>query len=303
MDAPGCSLVEPVLTWYDAAARDLPWRRTHAGAWGVFVSELMLQQTPAARVVPVYGRWLARWPTPAALAADSAADALRMWGRLGYPRRALRLYEAAVVMTARHGGEVPAELDDLLDLPGVGPYTARAVAVFAYGRRHAVVDTNVRRVVTRAVRGVGRAGSPGADLALVEPLVPEAPATAARFAAGLMELGALVCTARSPRCADCPLAGSCVWRQAGYPAPASPPPRSQPYDGTDRQVRGMLLALLRGADGPVGVDRLDAVWADAGQRTRALGTLVADGLAHRAPDGAYGLGSAGGRTISNMKQP
>ncbi|MGB9375936.1 MAG: A/G-specific adenine glycosylase, partial [Mycobacteriales bacterium] len=198
-----------VLKWYDDAARDLPWRRPDAGPWGVLVSEFMLQQTPAARVVPAYLSWMARWPSPADLARDSAADAVRMWGRLGYPRRALRLYDAAVTITTNHDGRVPRALNDLLALPGVGPYTARAVAAFAYGQRHAVVDTNVRRVVTRAVRGEARASSPTGDLALVEPLVPEHPATAARFAAAVMELGALVCTARSPRCADCPLAEGC----------------------------------------------------------------------------------------------
>lgn len=301
---PGRTLADSVLRWYESAARDLPWRRPDTVPWGILVSELMLQQTPAARVIPAYLAWLARWPTPAALAHAMPGEAVRMWGRLGYPRRALRLHEAAVVIISRYGGQVPVDLDDLLALPGVGPYTARAVATFAYGHRHAVVDTNVRRVASRAVRGLARAGSPAGDLALVEPLVPSVPATAARFAAALMELGALICTARSPRCAECPIAGICAWRLAGYPEPVAPARRPQAYAGTDRQVRGLLLAVLRAADGPVVTGRLDAVWADTGQRARALDTLVADGLAHPLPDGSYALGSADtGRLISNMKQP
>ncbi len=287
LDSP---LVAALLSWYDGAARDLPWRRPSTGPWEVLVSESMLQQTPVARVIPAYLDWLARWPAPASLAADSPAEAVRQWGRLGYPRRALRLHAAAAAISTRHGGEVPAELDDLLALPGVGPYTARAVATFAYGRRHAVADTNVRRVVTRAVRGCDRAGAPSGDLALVEPLVPEVPATAALFAAALMELGALVCTARTPHCAACPLAADCAWRRAGYPPAAAPARPAQGYAGTDRQVRGLLLEVLRNAPGPVLAGAFDAVWTDAEQRARALDTLVVDGLAHALPDGTYALG-------------
>jgi A/G-specific adenine glycosylase len=290
------TLTGALLSWYSGAARDLPWRRPEAGPWGVLVSEVMLQQTPVARVLPAYDAWLLRWPAPAALAADSRGEAVRMWGRLGYPRRALRLHECAAAIVERHGGAVPDELAALLALPGVGAYTARAVATFGYGRRHAVVDTNVRRVATRLVTGEGRAGAgpgrPGsssADLALVEPLLPERPATAARFSAALMELGALVCTARSPRCTGCPVAGRCAWRRAGYPEPAGAGRPAQGYAGTDRQVRGLLLAVLRGADGPVPPAALDAVWPDAGQRARALGTLVTDGLVDPLPDGTYGL--------------
>jgi len=282
-------LAASLLAWYAGAARDLPWRRPDAGPWGVLVSEVMLQQTPAARVIPAYLAWVTRWPSPGALAADPPGEAVRMWGRLGYPRRALRLRQAAVTIGARHGGQVPADLGDLLALPGVGPYTARAVATFAYGRRHAVVDTNVRRVVARTVLGQDQAGSPAGDLALVEPLVPTAPATAARFAAALMELGALVCTARTPRCTECPLADTCAWRRAGYPVGVAPRRPAQAYTGTDRQVRGLLLEVLRATRGPVAADRLDAVWADPVQRARALDTLVIDGLAHPLPNGAHAL--------------
>ncbi|HET8642609.1 MAG TPA: A/G-specific adenine glycosylase, partial [Pseudonocardiaceae bacterium] len=181
------------IRWYDENARDLPWRRPDAGAWGVLVSEVMLQQTPVARVLPAYREWLARWPTPAALAADTPAAAIRGWGRLGYPRRALRLHECASAIVARHGGSVPTDLADLLALPGVGAYTARAVAAFAHGQRHPVVDTNVRRLVARAVAGrpdAGAATTP-ADLAATEALLPGDPAVAARASAAFMELGAL----------------------------------------------------------------------------------------------------------------
>ncbi len=285
----GVSFADDVLRWYDGAARDLPWRRTDAGAWAVLVSEIMLQQTPVARVLPAYEAWLDRWPTPAALAAEPRGEAVRMWGRLGYPRRALRLHECAVTVVARHGGRVPADLDVLLALPGVGPYTARAVATFAHGRRHAVVDTNVRRVVTRAVRGHALPGSATGDLALVEPLVPASAPAAARFAAAVMELGALVCTARAPRCGECPVAAQCDWRLAGYPEALEARPPSQRYDGTDRQARGRLLAVLRAAEGPVRAAALDVAWAEPGQRARALDTLVSDGLVDPMPEGTYAL--------------
>jgi len=282
-------IVEPLLRWYAGAARDLPWRRPGTGAWGVLVSEVMLQQTPVNRVLPVYSDWVQRWPRPQSLAVDGRGEAVRMWGRLGYPRRALRLHESAVAIVERHAGAVPADLDALLALPGVGAYTARAVATFGYGRRHAVVDTNVRRVAARLVLGQERAPTSAADLALVEPLVPAEPAAAARFAAALMELGALVCTARSPRCPSCPLAQTCAWRRAGRPASDAPRRRAQPYAGTDRQVRGVLLGRLRLADGPVDAGVLAGSWPDELQRDQALASLLADGLVARCADGSYAL--------------
>src|SRR5450631_3862889 len=148
-------IVGAVLAWYAEAARVLPWREPTAPPWAVLVSEIMLQQTPVARVLPVYVDWLARWPTPAALAESPAGDAVRAWGRLGYPRRAIRLYATAQALVERHGGEVPADADALRELPGIGSYTAAAVASFAFGQRHAVLDTNVRRVLARLVSGRG----------------------------------------------------------------------------------------------------------------------------------------------------
>lgn len=282
------AFADAVLAWYAAHARDLPWRRTN-DPWAVLVSEVMLQQTPVARVLPAYDAWLARWPTPAALAADSPGEAVRQWGRLGYPRRALRLHAAAVAITQRHGGRVPSDLGALLDLPGVGAYTARAVASFAYGQRHAVVDTNVRRVVARAVAGQAEAGPPSTarDLAAVEALLPYD--AAAAFGVAVMELGALVCTARAPRCGGCPLVDLCAWRLAGCPPYDGPRTPRQAFEGTDRQARGALLAVVRNADEPVPREVLDGAWPHEVQRARALDGLVADGLVEPVEDGRFTL--------------
>jgi A/G-specific adenine glycosylase len=280
---PSSPLHAPVLEWYAGHARDLPWRSPGTSSWAVLVSEVMLQQTPVARVEPVYRAWLERWPTPAALAGEPAGEAVRAWGRLGYPRRALRLHAAATEVRARHGGELPTTYAGLRALPGVGDYTAAAVASFAHGARHAVLDTNVRRVLARAVGGTEQPAPTltAAERARAEALVPDEPAVAARWAVAVMELGALVCTARTPRCGGCPVAARCAWRLAGAPAYDGPARRVQPFAGTDRQVRGRLMAVVRDrdpADGPVGAAELAAVWADDAQRDRALATLLADGL-------------------------
>ncbi len=269
-----------ISRWYDENARDLPWRRPGTTPWAVLVSEFMLQQTPVERVREPWARWLERWPTPAALAAAPSGEAVRAWGRLGYPRRALRLHGAAVEITERFDGAVPADLDDLRSLPGVGSYTAAAVASFAFGRRAVVLDTNVRRVIGRVALGEAYPGtSPTrAETAVAEAYLPDEPALAARWAVASMELGAVVCTARRPRCDDCPVTDRCAWRQAGYPAWAGPPRRGQTYEGTDRQCRGALLAVLRSSDGPVEPDELATAWPEPLQRERALASLVSDGL-------------------------
>jgi A/G-specific adenine glycosylase len=281
-----------VADWYRRHARALPWRASGFGAWGILVSEFMLQQTPVARVIEPLAAWLERWPTPAALASVPAGEAVRAWGRLGYPRRALRLHACAVAIAERHGGVVPDDVDELLALPGVGEYTARAVAVFAYGRRHPVVDTNVRRVLARAVLGQAEPAPPSVrrDLAEMEAILPEDAAPAQVVSAAVMELGAVVCTARSPRCDDCPLAGQCAWRAAGYPVYLGPRQVGQArYEGSDRQVRGLLLAELRASEVPVSRADLDALWPDAAQRDRALAGLVADGLAVGTSSDGYSL--------------
>jgi A/G-specific adenine glycosylase len=285
------ALHRALTAWFATHARDLPWRRPDAGAWSVMVSEFMLQQTPVSRVLPVHQQWLARWPRPADLAAEPPGEAVRAWGRLGYPRRALRLHRAAAAIAEHHGGEVPRDRAALLALPGVGEYTAAAVASFAYGQRHAVLDTNVRRVLARALTGVQYPANTttAAERRLAQRLLPDGEALAARWAAATMELGALVCTARSPDCSRCPIAQRCAWRLAGFPAHDGPPRRSQSYAGTDRQVRGKLLAVLREATVPVPLQVLDQVWDEPVQRARALDGLVADGLVEPVADGVYRL--------------
>ena len=275
----------PVLAWYDRHARDLPWREPDCPAWPVLISEIMLQQTPVARVLPVWRAWVRRWPTPADLAASSAGEAIRAWGRLGYPRRALRLHEAARAMVERHDGQVPDDHAKLLALPGIGSYTAAAVASFAFGQRHAVVDTNVRRVFARSIEGSAQA-SPSltaAESRLAASLLPELPARAARWGVAVMELGALVCTARAPRCPDCPVRRLCQWQLAGSPGYTGPVRRGQAWAGTDRQIRGRLLAALRVSSAPLDAATLaqqvpDSALRDAFQRRRCLDGLVADGL-------------------------
>jgi A/G-specific adenine glycosylase len=284
-------LADLVRDWYRTTARDLPWRRPETTPWGVLVSEFMLQQTPVARVEPIWQEWMQRWPRPSELAAAPRADVLRAWGRLGYPRRALRLYEAARAMAERHGDVVPSDVEALEALPGVGSYTARAVAAFGYGRRFPVVDTNVRRVIARAVHGQGDAGPARvrADLADVDALLPPDEAEAAEVSAGLMELGAVVCTARAPRCGVCPVRSLCAWVAAGRPAYEGPRRPVQAFAGTDRQARGRLLEVLRGSTEPVERTTLDAVWADAVQRDRCLDSLLVDGLAEQLDDGRFAL--------------
>ncbi|PQZ61320.1 MULTISPECIES: adenine glycosylase [unclassified Microbacterium] len=271
--------------WYRATARDLPWRRSafhnEFGAWGVLVSEFMLQQTPVMRVIPHLDAWLDRWPTPAAMATATTAEVVQQWANLGYPRRALWLHRAAVEITDRHGGVVPRDVDALLALSGIGEYTARAVAVFAYGDRHPVVDTNTRRVLARAVTGRSQPGPPSRrDLDLMASLLPDDEEEAAAFNAAAMELGATVCTSRAPRCEVCPLAGSCAWLGAGKPDTGDERRRQATYEGSDRQARGAVLRLLRSAS-PSAVPLVAVLpdWPDARQRDRAIDSLIADGLA------------------------
>lgn len=285
---------EDLVAWFARAKRELPWRAPGVSPWQIMVSEFMLQQTPVARVAPIWVEWIARWPTPSATASASAADVLRAWGKLGYPRRAKRLHECAVVIAEEHGDVVPDDVDTLLGLPGVGAYTARAVACFAYRKRVPVVDTNVRRVVARAIAGRADAGnlSTVRDHAEVETLLPN-DALAADFSAALMELGATVCTARSPKCGLCPLT-VCAWRDAGYPIGDGPARPTQSYAGTDRQVRGKLLDVLRASSTPVPRVQLDVVWlTDTAQRDRALDSLLVDGLVEQTADGRFALAGEG----------
>jgi len=289
---PRSPLHQRILNWYAREARDLPWRERGTSPWGVLVSEVMLQQTPVVRVEPAWRQWMSRWPVPAALAGSAPGDAIHAWGRLGYPRRALRLHAAATAMVERHGGDVPEMPADLLALPGVGTYTAAAVSAFAFGRRTAVVDTNVRRVFARAVNGAAQAAPSltRAELDLASELLPDDADDARRWSVAVMELGALVCLARSPRCTSCPVRDLCAWQWASRPAYQGPVRPSQSWHGTDRQCRGAILAVLRSSKEPVTAGEVDAAWsADDAQRDRCLDSLVTDGLVEPLAGGRYRL--------------
>ncbi len=254
----------------------------------MLVSEFMLQQTPVERVIPAWTAWLKRWPAPSALAASPPAEAITAWGRLGYPRRALRLHAAADRIATEHSDLVPADDGSLRALPGVGEYTAGAVRAFAYGQRALALDTNVRRVIARHDRGQEFPASSvtRSEVEYAESIQPRR--SGAAWMAAVMELGALVCTARRPACEACPVSGTCRWLALGRPA--GEPPRRQPaYAGSDRQARGALLAVLREAERPVPQERLDLAWPDARQRARALDSLVADGLVSPASRGRWQL--------------
>lgn len=287
-------LPHALADWYQREARDLPWRRTEFaeryGAWGTLVSEFMLQQTPVTRVIPHLQAWLERWPTPAAMAAATPAEVVHQWANLGYPRRALWLHRAAIEVVERHGGAVPRDVSALLALSGIGDYTARAVAVFSYGDRHPVVDTNTRRVIARAVDGRAQPDAPAKrDLERMAQLLPEDVAESATFNAAMMELGAVICTARAPRCEVCPIAASCAWLQAGRPDTGDRRRRQAKYEGSDRQARGGVLHALRHAEGHrMPADAVLSDWPDAVQRDRAIDSLIGDGLVE-AVDGSLRL--------------
>ena len=300
---------QTVIDWYQDHARDLPWRRPGTTPWGVLVSEVMSQQTPVSRVTPAWTAWMARWPGPADLAGAPVAEVLHAWGRLGYPRRALRLRECAAAVVERYDGVLPADPDALLALPGVGEYTAGAVLAFAYGRRALALDTNVRRVLARAVGG---SALPAPSLVRAErdraaALLPLEDARAARWSVAVMELGALVCTVREPACPSCPWRRECAWLAAGCPPDKhARRRRSQAWHGTDRQARGLVMDRLRhqhaeasaGREVARGLGRGELLAAAAGvslargqhpdpaQPERVLASLLADGLIATHDDGA-----------------
>ncbi len=286
------TFADDLLSWGEHELRDLPWRRSR-DPWEILVSETMLQQTQVSRVEPRWRAFLATFPTPAACAGAAPGEVVRLWEGLGYNRRALNLHRAAVVITEEHAGNVPDTLDALVALPGVGPYTARAVLAFAYERDgHGVVDTNVARVLARAVSG--RRLKAGEAQRMADGLVPRRRAW--HWNQTIMELGALVCTRRAPRCHRCPVADSCTWRLAGGPDGPDPASgtagssrRQSRFEGSDRQGRGRLVAALR--TGPIEVERIaDAAGYgdDPDRATRIADSLVADGLAEYA-DGTMAL--------------
>ena len=267
-------LHKPVLTWYRKSKRDLPWRSTDA--WGVLVSEIMLQQTPVARVLPIYIEWMKRWPTPAALASASPAEIITAWGRLGYPRRALRLHECAKVITTQYNGKVPTSESQLRELPGIGEYTSAAIIAFAFEGRSLVLDINIRRLFARVIDGieVPTAAPTKSERASRNELIPDRDPHV--WAAATMELGALICTAKNPKCGECPLADQCIWRSLDYPL-SDQPKRRQTWHGTDRQCRGVIVQALR--DNPSLQKReIMQLWDVPSQVEKTLLTLLEDGL-------------------------
>lgn len=294
VEAVAVSLAE----WWHASARDLPWRFGRATPWGVLVSEVMSQQTQMSRVVPYWNDWMERWPDAAALAGAAKSDVITAWGRLGYPRRALRLQECARVVASDYGNELPQTYDELLALPGIGDYTASAVMSFAFGERIAVVDTNIRRVLSRVFLGVeslGGAASP-AERALAKRVLPQDGASKCRrfdrssvvWNQSVMELGAIVCTAKSPLCEACPVSSRCVFLRDGRPGLGECRTRPrQRFQGTDRQVRGLVLNALRNLpEGEIAVDRksLERLWDDHIQLDRCIASLDEDGLIEILPN-------------------
>ena len=275
-------VIEAICAWFDANGRDLPWRRPGTSAWGVLVSEVMSQQTPMSRVIGPWHEWMNRWPTPDDLAEEDSGEAVAAWGRLGYPRRALRLHSCAVTIATEHDGVVPNSYDELVALPGIGDYTASAVVSFAFGGRATVLDTNVRRLIARAESGIANCPTSvtRAERIVADALVPDEDARAAKWAVASMELGALVCTARSPQCEVCPIRDGCRWVIDGRPDNA-PARRGQPWKGTDRQCRGVIMDVVRNSPHGVEVQVALSAWPEAVQASRCLGSLLDDGLVHQ----------------------
>ena len=275
-------VIEAICAWFDANGRDLPWRRPGTSAWGVLVSEVMSQQTPMSRVIGPWHEWMNRWPTPDDLAEEDSGEAVAAWGRLGYPRRALRLHSCAVAIATEHDGVVPNSYDELVALPGIGDYTASAVVSFAFGGRATVLDTNVRRLIARAESGIANCPTSvtRAERVVADALVPDEDVRAAKWAVASMELGALVCTARSPQCEVCPIRDGCRWVIDGRPDNA-PARRGQPWKGTDRQCRGVIMDVVRNSPHGVKVQMALSAWPQPDQASRCLESLLDDGLVHR----------------------
>ena len=284
--------METLLDWFAQHQRPLPWRAGPRDPWAVLVSEVMLQQTPVKRVIPAWQKWLARWPTPTDLADDAPGEAIIMWDRLGYPRRALRLHAAATQIRDRFDGVVPNNFDSLLSLPGVGDYTAAAIMAFAYRSRIAVLDTNVRRVLARVWDGHAYPTSSATtrtERTELTAVLPSDDESAAVLSEAIMEFGALVCTARNPACNECPLRETCAWFSAGCPDNATAPNRQARFVGSDREVRGRVLQLVRSTPSGVSQHEIDMTWQNFEQVRRAQESLVEDGLIVAIPDGRFSL--------------
>lgn len=274
-----------ILAWFKKNRRDLPWRG--ASSYEVLVSEIMLQQTPVQRVLPVYQEWISKWPTPADLAQATPAQVITAWGRLGYPRRALRLHECAKVISSEYKGRLPDTETELRKLPGIGEYTAAAIVAFAFQGRSLVLDINIRRLFARLYRGVE---SPGPAITKAERTEYEALIPAKKpdlWAAATMELGALVCTAKSPRCGICPVASECLWRSLDYPR-SEIVKRTQSWHGTDRQCRGTIVQALRENE-ILSKKQIEQLWDVPSQIEKAILTLLDDGLIEARGKGKFSL--------------
>ena len=263
-----------IIAWFKKNKRDLPWRKTDT--WGVLVSEFMLQQTPVNRVLPIYAEWMKRWPTPAALAKATPAQVIKAWGRLGYPRRALRLHECAKVITGKYNGVIPDTEAELRALPGIGEYTAAAMIAFAFSGRSLVLDINIRRLFARIFDGVQtpKLSATKDEKSRYQALIPKKDPHL--WAAATMELGALVCTSQSPKCGICPVAHACRWRSLDYPQ-SDQVKRTQTWHGTDRQCRGTIVQALREND-LLTKSQIEQLWDVPSQLEKALLTLLDDGL-------------------------
>ena len=265
-------LEKPIVNWFKKNKRDLPWRTTTA--WGVMVSEYMLQQTPVNRVLPKWIEWMERWPTPKDLAAATPAQVITAWGRLGYPRRALRLHAAAQIIAEDFNNEVPEDELTLQQLPGIGEYTAAAIAAFAFDRRTLVMDVNIRRVLTRVIDGNEhpKPAPTSREKARRLTLLPEK--NAHIWAAATMDLGALVCTSKNPKCELCPVISACNWRKNGYPK-SDLIRKSQDWHGTDRKCRGTIVQALRENES-LTENAIKKLWPEESQVEKALKTLQED---------------------------
>ena len=265
-------LEKPIVNWFKKNKRDLPWRTTTP--WGVMVSEYMLQQTPVNRVLPKWIEWMERWPTPKDLAAATPAQVITAWGRLGYPRRALRLHAAAQIIADDFNNEVPEDELTLQQLPGIGEYTAAAIAAFAFDQRTLVMDVNIRRVLTRVIDGDEhpKPAPTSREKARRLALLPEK--NAHIWAAATMELGAIVCTSKNPKCELCPVISACNWRKNGYPK-SDLIRKSQDWHGTDRKCRGTIVQALRENES-LTENAIKKLWPEESQVEKALKTLQED---------------------------
>jgi len=294
------------MPWYATHGRHaLPWRATR-DPYAILVSEVMLQQTQVERVLPYYRRWLERWPTVASLAGAGPSDAIREWAGLGYNRRALNLHRLAIVVCETHGGQIPSEVALLRTLPGVGAYTASAVASFAFDQAVPVADTNISRVVARVILGcASQKEVQGRELAAATAaLLPTSGIRDHNLA--LMDLGATVCSARAPRCDACPLGRLCAWREAGFPKPVRPAvPAAERFEHTARFARGRIVDALR-AEPELPEFTLKALLPErhAARLATYLAGLEREGLIERLDTGAWALpGTDSAQGSSSMASP